>query len=973
MLKFYLRNFFLGMLLVASGEIMAQGFTASGSVKDARTGDAMPGVNVTVKGTTLGTVTDAEGNFSLQVESETATLVFSFIGYRTLETGVSSSNSNVTVNLEEDYTSLEEVVITGLASSIKRSNLANAVSTVSSKELVGTTSQATMDGALYGKLTGVNITASSGAPGGGFAMRLRGVSSINGNNQPLFIVDGVYVNNSEIPSGLRFASGANRGNEENAPNRISDINPADIENIEVLKGASAAAIYGSRANAGVVIITTKRGKSGKTMVNFSQDIGFNSVIKKLGMRNWTAQRVETTFNAAERILYENAIASGEYFDYEDILYGEKGLITESRISATGGNDKTNFYVGGSFRNEDGIVKNTGYNRSSLRTNIDHKISNMFSISTSTNLVLSESQRSFTGNENEGGLSYGYNLAFTRPWVNLFPDAQGNYPDNPNGAGNMIMTRDLAKNDDKVIRLIQGFRVNANLLQTNKNVVKLSYNGGLDYLTNETYVYVPETHQGQRGGDNGFIGVGKNVFRNYNHIISGLWDHYANNGLTFTTQAGISYLNFERDFTYAQANQLIPNQKTLGQSSAQSINQTWENEEEFGIFLQEEINFQDKIVGTVGYRMDKSSLNGDPNKFYGFPKASLAVNISNFDFFAFDAMNALKIRAAYGETGSSAQFGSIFTILDNVNLDGQGGSSVNPLRGDPNLKPETSAEFETGVDFSLFNSKIGVEFSYYNREVRDLILTRALPTSSGFTQERTNLADLVNKGIELSIVARPVTTSKVSWTTRVNFWRNRSEITRLEVPAFPQPGAGFGLSLGGFYIEKGQPVTQLKGNVNGVPTTIGDVEPDFQMAFPNEITFFNNFEFSFLLHWKQGGNNLNLTKYLSDLARTTPDLDSPEGQARLALGTTPPRFVEPAGYLRLREIALYYSIPKNITEKLRLDNVRLGVSGRNLWTKSDYSSYDPETSTNGGAGLSSGIEVTPFPSSKQVYFHLNINF
>lgn len=961
------------LLLITTGITYAQNYSVSGKVRDAGNNSAIPGANVSVKGSAVGTITNADGNFNLSVSQSPATLVISFVGYLSKEVQVSSSETTIDVILTEDITSLEEVVITGLASSVKRTNLANAVSTVNNKELVGLTSQATMDGALYGKLTGVNITASSGAPGGGFALRLRGISSINGNNQPLFVVDGVYVNNSEIPSGLRFASGANRGNEENAPNRIADINPNDIENIEVLKGASAAAIYGARANAGVVIITTKRGSSGKTNINFGQDIGFNTIIKKLGMRSWSSAKVESVFSAAERAKYDAALAAGKIFDYEDILYGEKGLITESRLSMSGGNDKTKFYIGGVLRDEEGIVKNTGYQRISLRSNIDHKISNVFDVTSNTNLILSESQRSFTGNENEGGLSYGYNLTFTRPWANLFPDASGNYPDNPNSSGNMIQVRDQANNDDKVIRLLQSFKVNANIVQNSENLVRLGFNGGFDFFTNETFVYVPETHQGQRGKDNGFIGVGKNVFRNSNVIVSGLWERYLTSGITFTTQGGISYLNFDRNFTYAQANQLIPNQRTLGQSSAQSVDQTLENEEELGFFVQEEVNYKDRIIGTLGFRADKSTLNGDPNKYYSFPKASLAVNISNFDFYNISAINTMKVRAAYGQTGSSAAFGSLFTTLGSLNIGGQGGSTVGALRGDPDLKPETSAEFETGLDLSILESKIGLEFTYYNREVRDLILTRSLPTSTGFSQERTNLADLVNRGVELSIIAKPINTPKISWTTRVNFWKNTSEITRLDVPAFPQPGAGFGLGLGTFYIEKGQPVTQLKGNINNVPTTIGNVEPNFQMAFPNQITFFNNIEFGFLLHVKDGGNNLNLTKLLSDLGRTTPDLDTPEGQNRTSLGFVATRFVEPAGYVRLREISLFYNVPKNILSSLKIESVRVGVSGRNLWTKTDYSSYDPETSVNGGGGLSSGIEVTPFPSAKQVYFHLNINF
>ncbi|NNC46736.1 MAG: SusC/RagA family TonB-linked outer membrane protein, partial [Winogradskyella sp.] len=208
-----------------------------------------------------------------------------------------------------------------------------------------------------------------------------------------------------------------------------------------------------------------------------------------------------------------------------------------------------------------------------------------------------------------------------------------------------------------------------------------------------------------------------------------------------------------------------------------------------------------------------------------------------------------------------------------------------------------------------------------------------------------------------------------------FWFNRSEVTRLDVPAFPQPGAGFGLGLGTFYIQEGAPVTQLVGNIDGTPTQVGNVEPDFQMSFNNSFTIYKNFDVSFLLHWKKGGDNLNLSRLLTDLGGTTPDLDTPEGMDRASQGFVATRFVEPAGYLRLREIAAYYRLPESTYSWLSGDisGVKLGLSARNLFTITDYSSYDPEVSTNGGAGLSSGIEVTPFPSAKQFYFHLNVNF
>ena len=968
-IKHNLTYLVFSLCMLFSGYTFSQ--QISGTIQDEES-NPIPGVTIVVEGSDSGTTSDFDGNFSIDANTGDI-LTFSFIGFETITVPATGDQMSIIMNTED--TLLDEVVITGLGTSVRRRNLANAVATVSSEELVGKTNQSTIDGALYGKIPGVNITSSSGAPGGGFALRLRGISSINGNNQPLFILDGVYLNNNEIPSGLRFASGANRGNEENPPNRIADIDPNDIENIEVLKGASAAAIYGTRANAGVIIITTKKGKSGETKINFSQNIGFSEISNRLGMRDWTASSVEDAFGAAEVQKYNNAINSFGLRDYEDEIYGNKGIISDSKISISGGNEKTQFYVATSYRDEEGIIKKTGFDRFSLRANIDHKISNTFDLSSSSNFVQGQSRRSFTGNENEGGLSYGYTLAFTRPWINLYPDTSGNYPNNPNYAGNPLFVRDKALNNDDNNRFIQSLKLTTKIIETEKDRLRMIWSGGLDFLANETYVYVPENHQAQNGGDNGFIGVGKNNFKNYNLLGLAVWNRDALDGdLALTTQGGVSYLKRDADLVFNQATQLIPGQTTLGQGSAQSISQTQSEIQEFGYFGQVEGNYKDQFIATVGYRADKSSLNGDPNKFYGFPKASLAVNVHNFGDWNTGAIDQIKLRAAYGETGSSASFGSIFTSLNSVSIGGVGGSSVASLRGDANIEPETSQEFEVGIDLR-FIQKIGFEFSYYNRNVKDLILSRSLPTSSGFSTETTNLADLENKGIELGINIDAFSNERFSWTSGVQFWLNRSEVTRLEVPAFPQPGAGFGLGLGTFYIQQGQPVTQLVGNINGTPTQIGNVEPDFQVSFNNNFTISKNLEIGFLIHWKEGGENINLSKLLTDLGGITADLDTPEGQTRASLGFVPDRFIEPAAYMRLREAAIYYTLPQNTFSWLSSDisSVKIGLTGRNLITITDYSSYDPETSTNGGSGLSSGIEVTPFPNSRQYLFSLNVNF
>ncbi len=975
--------------------------TITGVIKDMNS-NPIPFVNVIEKGTTNGTTSDFDGSYTITLTASSGILEFSFLGYSSKEVSVSNSQT-LNIALEESTQSLNEVVVTGLASSIKRSNLANAVATVDSEELVGTTSQATVDGALYGKVTGVNITSSSGAPGGGIALRLRGISSITGNNQPLIIIDGVYVNNVEIPSGLRFASGANQGSEENSGNRLADIDPNDIENIEILKGSSAAAIYGQRGSAGVVIITTKKGKGGKTKINFRQDSGINQIQNKLGLRPWTAESVFDAFfrpnddpaqNAQNIITAQNEVdkfnatiaANGELYDYEDAIYGYTGFISETAISATGGGEKTRFYVGGSFRDEEGIIKNTGFDRLSLRANIDHKISEVFDISSTTNYVRSNSQRSFTGNENDGGLSYGYTLAFTRPWNNLYPDVDGNYPNNPNYSGNPLFVRDQAKNDDSNNRIIQGLTLNTKIYTSEIDRIRFVNSAGLDYLANQTFVYVPETHQAQLGLTNpGFVSQGKNNFTQFNTQSIFVWDRNAMDGdLGLTTQLGTSYLYQDSNLLNSRGNGLAGGQTSVQQTAVQEVSQFISEERDFGYFGQVEANFKDQLIGTIGYRFDKSTRNGDENKFYGFPKASVAVNIGNFDFWSLEAINQFKVRAAYGETGSTARFGSTFTSLAPVTIGGPIGQSVAGSRGDPNIKPETAQEFEVGLDLGFFDSRVTFEGSYYIKTVEDLILQRAFPGSSGFTTETTNLGELQNKGIELALRADVVNSENFKWNTGLQWYKNNSEITRLDVPAFALPGAGFGLGLGTIFIEEGQPVTQLVGNIDfdgdgpnpAEQVQVGNTEPDFQMAWNNNFTLMNRIDVSFLFQLKSGGENLNLSKYLSDLGRTTPDLENAEGQARLASPANAARFVEPAGYLRLREAAIYYRLPSKVLSGFlgdTIEGVKLGFSGRNIFTITDYSSYDPEVSVNGGQGLSSGIEVTPFPSSRQIYFHLNVNF
>ncbi len=983
MLKNYL---ILLMFCLASNFISAQ--MVSGTVLD----DAsmpLPGVTIVVKGTTTGTTTDFDGNYSISA-SNGDVLVFSYVGFEAQEITVSGNVINVTM---QAGVALEEIVITGLATSIKRSNAANAVATISADELVGRTPPQTLDGALSGKFPGVVVNSNSGSPGGGISVKLRGITSINGNSQPLYIIDGVYIDNSSIYSaGLDDVSAAASGgasansNQDNATNRIADINPEDIENISILKGASASAIYGSRGAAGVIIITTKRGKQGKTIIRVSQSNGWNEAINLQGQRNWSESLAESAFG--EGALYAAAASAGTLRDYEKELFGEKGFISNTNVSMSGGNEKTTFFAGFSRNQEDGIVKRTGYDKSSYRLNLDHKFDDNIKFSLVTNYISSSADRGFFNNDNTG-TTLGIALTATRPWDYLFPDENGNYPEHPNNSSNPLQTRDLMTNNERVNRFIGGGSIDVNLLRTDSQSLKFIARAGVDHYDMTAKVIFPKELQFQRpenGGLNGVSAITTTSNTNTNYSAS-LVHNYNTDDMSFTTSAGITNQQFSQNIVRISASDLIASETNIDQAANVKTGQVRLEQEDFGFYAQEEFNYQDQFIATLGVTGDKSTNNGDIDEFFYYPKASLAVNLSNFDFWNGDVVNRLKLRTAYGEAGTFAAFGSLYTIYGNTLIDGNVGIIVPSTRGNPFLSPERNKEFEIGFDVGFLNNRISVEFSYYKKTVEDLLLRADVPTSTGFSQEWTNAGELENKGVEIFASMKVFDNPDFGWDTSISWYTNESEMTKLNVPTFNF--GGFGNSLGQFQIEEGKSVTQIVGTTGpGTPVSVlGDAEPDFQMSFVNDLRY-KDFTLSFLWHWKEGGDNINLSKLLSDFGGTSADFDDfnvdPEhlinnGTYRIVnglfAGNARP-FVEDASYLRLREIGLYYTIPDETITKWFdgvVSNVKLGFSGHNLINIFDYNSYDPEVSNFGGTGLSTGVEVTPFPSSKRYMFHLSMQF
>ncbi|MFI5131787.1 MAG: SusC/RagA family TonB-linked outer membrane protein, partial [Chitinophagales bacterium] len=726
----------------------------TGRVLESGTNIPLQGATVTVKGTTTVTLTDAGGKFSISLRNPSAQLVISFVGF--VPQTVDATN-NIEISLAADNTKLAEVVVTGLASSVKRANLANAVASVSGKDLVGTTVQSTVDGALYGKFTGANISANSGAPGGGITVKLRGITSLVANSQPLFIVDGVYYDNSSINAGLNVISkAAGQGSnlfQDDPSNRVADLDPQDIDRIEILKGASAAAIYGSRAAGGVVIITTKRGKAGKPRIELSHSIGVQMQLRKLGQREWNDTKVQTHFGANGLAYYT---ANGKkIYQYEDELYGNKGLMNNTRVDVSGGNDKTTYYAGFTRKDDEGIVEGTGYKKSSFRLNLTQKVTNFLDLSVNANYVESEANRGYFNNDNTS-TTLGVSFVSTPSWANLYPDANGNYPNNPFAPSNFIQTRDLITNREKVNRTLLGANATWKVFNNEKSDLKIIARGGIDYYTLNTFALFPQELQFEKDGNgtNGASIYGTTVTRNSNYSFFAVHEFRPNEKLGFRTQVGVTGENVNINNVVNTATQLIGTQSNVNQAGSIKADQIRTLQHDRGFFVQEEFNYNDIAVITAGLRGDKSSRNGDADKLYYYPKVSGAFNIHQLASWHSDIFSQLKLRAAYGQSGNFAPFGAIYTPLVPVVFNGSTGSLIGLTQGNETLSPEIQSEFETGLDIGILRNRLTLEFTYYTKNVDDLLLNVQVPTSSGFSLAWKNVASIQNKGIEIGLNAVP---------------------------------------------------------------------------------------------------------------------------------------------------------------------------------------------------------------------------
>lgn len=981
--------------------------TITGRVVEAGTQRPLNGAQVSIPGTSYGTLTASDGRYLLvNVPSGEIRVAVHLIGYAADSATVSVTDGE-TVSadfaLDRDVLNLAEVVVTGQATSVARRNLANSVATVSADEVAAVPAHS-VEQALAGRVAGADIQSNSGAPGGGMQVRLRGISSIIGAATPLYVVDGVIVSDQSIPSNVHVvtASSSNPvsgGAQDNSPNRIADLNPNDIENIEILKGAAASAIYGSKANNGVIIITTKRGQVGAPQFNLKQSFGTVDVSNKLGLRRFNSlDDAVAAFGPGAADYWQRDV----FYDHEAELAGNHPFGYETSLSMSGGSETTRYYASGLVKHDGGVVTGTYYDKQSLALNLNQTLGGDLSLQVNTQALHSRSDRGFTNNDNRS-ISYWMTFPRTPTFLNIRPNEDGTYPENPFSNSNPLQTAALAANKEDVYRFIGSSKLTLDALKTDRSAIRVILSGGADYFTQRNLVDTPPELQFEPlDGLLGTLALGNASSLNLNGSANAVNTLTPLSGaFTATTSLGVQYEQRDLDHVSNIAQNLVGGLANVAKGTTSEIRENRTRVLDFGMFAQEEILLLDeRLLLTAGVRADRSSNNGDPNEFFYYPKASGSYRIP----LANGLLNEVKLRAAWGESGNQPLYGQKFSLLTAGNISGLATLRLGSSTAAPDLRPERQREIEGGFDATLFGDRASLDVTGYEKRITDLLLRRDLPPSTGFSQAFFNGGVLRTRGFEAGLNGVPFLSREVEWNSRTTFSLDRSLVVALPVPAF-QPG-GFGGGLGGFRIEEGKSPTQFVGNdtvadpndprcrpddacnVGDVlrNVAIGEARPDFTMGFSNDLRY-HALTVSMLWNWQHGGEVANLTRWLYDLSATTPDFGDPcvgsclpgetlgQMRRRLYPNYVSSIYLEDASFVKLRELTLTYNVPASVVARLWNGSryVRLSLSGRNLLTFTDYTGMDPEVANFGSQAIARNQDVAPYPPSRSLWLAIDVGF
>ena len=994
--------------------------TITGTVLD-ENGDPLAGANILIKGTTTGVITDPNGNYSIEADAE-ATLVFSFIGYTSQEILV-GNQTTIDVQLALSTVGLEEVVTIGYGT-VRKSDLTGSVGSVAGDEL-NKGAISSVEQALQGKTPGVMIRQTSAEPGGELSVRIRGSGSITAGNEPLYVIDGVPVTTTNITG-----SGTSYDALQVRSSALGSLNSNDIESVEVLKDASATAIYGSRGANGVVLITTKSGSAGKAVVNYNGYGGVQSPERMIDLL--TTQEYIDGLNYIREQLGEaseftpgdiSAIGAGT--DWQDYVT-QTGVIQEHNLSISGGTPASKYFISGNYFDQDGIVKNTGIKKYIFRSNLEQTIKDKLIIGLHLNASLINSDNSLESlNENEDSGPVNSALGYD-PTIPI-KTADGEYGNSfdltlthpariLNGISSKSARTRLFGDITGSYEILDGLRAKV-LVGVDRNVVRT------DFYSNRLTI---------RGGAQEGIAQVNEVERT--HLLTEGTLSYVKDINEFSrinAVAGVTYENVvDRNFRAGTegfpSDAFLTNNLGAGDPTLASVNS---NKSEYTLlsYLGRVIySLYDKYMITASYRIDGSSRFGVDNKYGYFPSVALGWRLSDEAFIP-DLFSQLKFRASWGITGNQdiGNYNSLMTLSPGtVWLGDQAQPIVGPARKpNPDLKWEETTQWNVGIDYGFLNNRIQGSIDYYLKNTDDLLLDLPLPVSSGYSSVLTNLGGMRNSGFEFAVDARIVSRTDLSWKVSFNISTQKNEVT--DIGGLPSISMGnakltgnttitrvgdplnsyYGFNVIGFFESQGQidasaqpgadlgfPIIE---DVNGDGTItpddrviLGSQFADFGYGLSSVLTY-KNFTLDLFIQGEHGADLLNVNTvqgmYPANFRRNRyapllTDQWTPENtDAAWPTAVDPYRYesykvnnlvIEDASYLRLKTVTLSYMFP-NIKLNM-LESIRIYAKGQNVLTITDYSGFNPETNMF-GSGATSRLDWNAYPVARVWMIGLDVTF
>ena len=1010
----------------ASSSLTLQQKKVTGKVTDATTGEALPGVTIVIRGTTTGVASDLDGSYSIDVPSNNTVLQFTSVGYASQEVTV-GSRTVINVGMQSDVTMIEELVVVGYGFKKKR-DLTGSISSITASSIEDTPVKDVLS-ALQGRAPGVFVTSNSGAPGDGITVRVRGYSSLNSGNDPLYVIDGVPVESRTLTT--------LNGYDLHGLNPLSDINPGDIESIEVLKDAASTSIYGSRAANGVVLITTKRGKEGKATVNLNVFTGMSEITRHLGVLNaqqWR-QIIIDSYRNLDR--YNNAAIPSEPHwtaidslnpmnngdvDWQSVMY-KQAWQYQAELSVQGGSENAKYAFSTSYLNQDGIILASNYKRITSRLNTDFKVSDKVTIG--QNISFSNGKNNRINAGGTGNLSLVQSILVRPPVYSLtYPDGSPIYYFN--GKRNPVGMAEECTHLNTTNRLIGNQYLEYDIIEG----LKFRTNLSVDFISMKEDEFYPTTVDYRAGYNWGAVRAITNVtWANENYLT---YEGTFGEGHSFAALAGFSMQEWKNETTGLNGTYFASdNIRTLngaGTISNQAVNTTNEHAM-LSYFGRLTWNYKGKYLAEANIRADGSSRFGAENRFGYFPSASAAWRFSDESFAdGFGFLTDGKIRLSIGQTGNESIpnyiSGGEFAIGTNYLTYSGAAPTVMPNQA---LKWEVTTQYNLGIDLAMFNNRVTLIGDFYIKNTSDLLFAVPIPETTGFTSLTRNIGDISNKGMEFSLITHNFD-GEFQWTTSFNLGLNRNTVVSL-----PQDVLTNGFIQNGTYhiLKEGEPIGVFYGwkflgvysrdedNVNDVrfgstsgkpfkggdpiwddlnndnvindddKQIIGNAQPLFAGGLNNDFSY-KNFSLNVFLqfcygndiyshlnnmrNWVFAYNNvstdaLNRWREQGDVTNyPAPIRNDPMRNEYLRVSD---RWVEDGSYMRLKNLTLSYTIPSDITSRVGVSRLRAYVTGQNLLTFTHYTAYDPEV--NSYDGLQIGVDEGAYPMSRTVIFGINMEF